>query len=101
VSPCLEIEKEVDEGTLESGSLAREEDIAASADLGGPFQIKEAETRADRHVILSAARGGIAPVADGDVCLGVKSHRKSQCGEIGYAKEEVPLLGIEFGRSPT
>jgi hypothetical protein len=83
----LEIEEEVDEGTLESGTCSGVEDITASTDLGGPLQIKEAKAFPNGDVIFGIHRSGFTPVLDGHIPLCITSLGETGCREIRHLKE--------------
>ncbi len=94
----MEIEEVLDEGPLEPGALALEDDEAAPRDLGGLGEIEEAASGTDLDMGLrgEGESGGLAPGPLDAVGIGI-ADRDGGMGKIGNGEEEALLGGLDLG----
>ena len=83
--PGVDVQHEVDQGPFQAGPRPRIEGEPCPGDLGGPFQVQNAQARAQVPVGtgLKVKVGFLAVDPDFDVLRGIGADRNAVVGEIG------------------
>ena len=96
----MQVEHEADEGALEARACAHVDGEARAAELGGAFEVEDAELLAEFPVRLwgEIEVRLLAPGLDGDVVGFGCADGDFVAGEVGNAGEREAHLLVESGR---